>query len=79
MAQASFRLDDQIEEWVKTRLVAGQNKSIWYRYAVETTMQCDPILDEIYERYEYEKRQEFVEMAVKEKVEQVKNSSDKKP
>jgi len=76
MAQASFRLDDDIDEWVNTRLVAGQNKSVWYRYSVETTMQIDPILDMLYDRYEYDKRQEFIEAAVKEKVDRVQQQSD---
>ena len=77
MAQASFRLDDDIDDWVSTRLVVGQNKSVWYRYSVETTMQIDPILDRLYDRYEYDKRQEFIECAVKEKVDRVQQQSDK--
>jgi len=77
MARASFTLDDDLDDWVESRLVAGQAKAVWYRYAVQTTMQCDPILDELYERYQYEERQEFIEAAVKEKVEEVKKEADR--
>jgi hypothetical protein len=79
MAQPSFRVDDSVDNFVESRLIAGQAKSVWYRYAVESIMQCDPILDDIYDRYEYEKRQEFIEVAVKEKVDEVKQSADKQP
>lgn len=75
MARPSFQIRDDIDEWVESRLVAGQAKSVWYRYATKTIMQCDPILDEMYERYQYEKRQEFVEAAVKEKVDRMKVES----
>jgi metal-responsive CopG/Arc/MetJ family transcriptional regulator len=46
----------------------GQSKSAWYRYAAETMMQCEPILDELYERYQYEERKELIEAAVKKEV-----------
>jgi len=44
---------------------------------VETTIQIDPILDELYDRYQYEERSEFVESAMKEKVKRVKQEADK--
>jgi len=77
MAQPSFRVDDEVDHFVESRLIAGQAKAVWYRYAVTTMMQCDPILDSLYDRYEYEKRQEFIETAVKEKVDRVQQESDK--
>ena len=73
MAKASFQINDEVREWVESRLYPGQNLSIWYRYAVESVMQVDPILDELYERHQYDERQEFIEAAVKEKVERAKN------
>ena len=76
MGQTSFRLPDQIENWVNGRLVSGQSKSVWYRYAVETTFQVDPILDEIYEPYQYDERKELVEAAVKKEVERRKNNTN---
>lgn len=73
MAQPGFIIEDRVDEWVESRLVPGQSKSEWYRYAVTTIMQSDPQLDKLYEPYEYEKRQEFVEKAVQEKIESVQN------
>lgn len=73
MARPSFQIEDEAENWVEERLVHGVSKSAWYRYAIKTMIQCDPILDQLYERYEWEKRQEFVEAAVKEKVDRVQN------
>ncbi|RYJ12758.1 hypothetical protein ELS19_01410 [Halogeometricum borinquense] len=72
MGQATFRLDDEVEEWIENRLVAGQAKSVWYRYAVESTIQVDPILDELYEKYQYEERQELIESAVRKEVDRRK-------
>lgn len=71
MAKPSFQIDDEADEFVESRLVYGQSKSAWYRYSVKTMMQVEPILDELYESHEYQKRQEFVEAAVKEKVDEV--------
>jgi metal-responsive CopG/Arc/MetJ family transcriptional regulator len=31
-------------------------------------MQCEPILDELYERYQYEERKELIEAAVRKEV-----------
>jgi len=76
MAQASFRVDDEFENRVRSRLVPGQAMSIWYRYSAETTMIIDPILDEIYEPYQYDKRQELVEAAVIKEVERRKGEVD---
>ncbi len=73
MAKPSFNIDDEVEEWVSSRLIAGQSKSVWYRYAVKSIMQCDPVIDEIFERYQYDERQEFIEEAVKREVERRKN------
>ncbi|AUV82078.1 hypothetical protein C2R22_10805 [Salinigranum rubrum] len=73
MGQASFRLDDDIENWIESRLIAGQNKSVWYRHAVETMMYIDPVLDEIYEPYQYDERQELIEAAIQKEVERRKN------
>lgn len=72
MARASFTLDDEIEEWVENRMAYGQSKSAWYRYAAETMMGVEPILDEVYERYQYEDRQELVEAAVRKEVDRRK-------
>jgi hypothetical protein len=73
MAQPSFRIDDDLEQFVESRIIEGQAKSVWYRYSIETTIQVDPILDEIFEPYQYEKRKELVEAAVKKEVDRRKD------
>ena len=75
MARTSFTYDDELDEWVEDRLVPGQSKSAWIRYAVETTYAVDGILDELYEPYEYDERQDLVEEAVREKVDELKQDS----
>lgn len=76
MAQPSFQIDDQVEDWVESRLIEGQAKSVWYRYSVETIMAVDPILDDIFERYQYEERRELIEAAVKKEVDRRKAEVD---
>jgi hypothetical protein len=73
MAQASFRFEDDLERRIEHRLLPGQNKSVWFRYATETTISVDAMLDEIYEPYEYDERQELIEAAVKKEVDRRKN------
>lgn len=68
MAKASFQIDDEAQVWVENRLVPGQSRSSWYRYAVETTMNLDAFLDGLYEPYQFDERQQFIEAAVYEKV-----------
>lgn len=47
----------------------GQSKSSWYRYAVNTMIETDPILDELFEPYQFDERTEFIETAVRNEVE----------
>lgn len=72
MAKTSFQMDDSTMDWVESRLVYGQSKSAWFRYAAQTTVEVDEVLDELYESHEYEKRREFILNAVSEKVEETK-------
>ena len=76
MATTSFRIEDEIDNWVESRLVPGQSKSVWYQYATRTTMAVDPILDDLYERYQYDERQDLIEAAVKKEVERRKAEVD---
>lgn len=76
MGHASFMLDDEIEEWVEDRMAYGQSKSAWYRYAAETMMHVDGQLDVLYERYQYDERSDFIEDAVMEKIERVRNDAN---
>ena len=79
MARASFTSDDDVEEWVESRMAYGQCKSAWYRYAAETMMHVEPILDEIFERHQYEKRSELIEAAIKKEVERRKEERENTP
>jgi len=76
MAQTSFRFDDEIKNWVDSRLIQGQNAAVWYRYAVESAFVADQYLDDIYEPYQYEERKEFIEAAVQKEVERRKDAVD---
>ena len=76
MAQTSFRLQDEIYEWVEDRLLPGQSKSIWYRYAVETMHNVDGQLDTLYEPYQYDEREDFIEDAVMEKIDRVRGEAN---
>ncbi|MBC9985169.1 hypothetical protein E4P24_02120 [Haloferax sp. AS1] len=68
MARTTLTYEDNIDDWIKNRLVAGQNRTIWLRYAVETTYAVDGMLDELFEPYQYDKRQELIEAAVRKEV-----------
>ncbi|RDZ41600.1 hypothetical protein C5B89_06560 [Haloferax sp. Atlit-47N] len=72
MARTTLTYEDNIDDWIKNRLVAGQNRTIWLRYAVETTYAVDGMLDELFEPYQYDKRQELIEAAVRKEVDRRK-------
>jgi len=76
MAQTSFRFDDEIKNWVESRLIQGQNAAVWYRYAVESVYTADQYLDDIYEPYQYEERKDLIEAAVKKEVQRRKDEID---
>ena len=73
MARTTVTYNDSIDEWIDQRLVAGQNRTVWLRYALETTYAVDGYLDEIYEPYQYDERQELIEAAVKKEVDRRKS------
>jgi hypothetical protein len=73
MARTTLTYEDDIDDWIENRLVAGQNRTIWLRYAVETIYSVDGNLDELFEPYQYDERQELVEAAVRKEVERRKN------
>jgi len=72
MAQTSFQLSDDLDEWIESRLTYGQSKAQWLRYAVQSTHEVDEILDELYEEHQYDERREFIVKAVSEKVGETK-------
>lgn len=69
MAQASFRVADEVVASINDRLVTGQAKSTWYRHACETMVLADQSLDRTHDLHDYEARQNFVLAAVREKIE----------
>jgi len=75
MGTVGFRLQDDIEEQIENRLVPGQNKSVWFRYAAQTMAGFEDDLDELFGPYEFQEREEFVRMAVAEKVEEVQRQN----
>ena len=77
MARPSFQIEDDAADWVESRLIQGQTKSVWYRYATRTAMQVDPILDELFEPYQYDERQELVEAAVRKEVDRRLSEADR--
>lgn len=75
MANAAFRVDDDLVEKVDDRLVTGQSKSVWYRYAVQTMAGVEDDLDELFDPYEFQEREEFVRMAVQNEIERVRKQN----
>jgi metal-responsive CopG/Arc/MetJ family transcriptional regulator len=45
---------------------------VWFQYATETTIAVDGILDEVFEPYQYDERQELIEAAVRREVDRRK-------
>jgi Arc/MetJ-type ribon-helix-helix transcriptional regulator len=75
MAQTTFRFPDNVDERVEERLATGQPKSVWFRYAATTMIQCEKDLDELFGPYEFQEREEFVRQAVQEKIEDVEQQN----
>lgn len=77
MARATINLDDELNEQIENQLSYGDSKSEWVRHAIKMRQHVDPILDEVYESYQNEERMEFVEKAVREKVDEMKEKNGK--
>lgn len=73
MARTSFTLPDEVDEFVEERLVYGQSKSEWYRYASSLTADIEEELDELYDPFQFPERREFVRAAVKQAIRQEKD------
>lgn len=76
MAITSFELPDEVNAEIESKLSYGDSKSEWLRHAVKMRLQVDPMLDELYESYQNEERIEFVEAAVREKIERTKSEQN---
>jgi hypothetical protein len=79
MAKTSFDMDDEIDRELENALSYGDTKKEILNDATRLWLEIDPILDELYERHQRDKRRELVVQAVCEKVDEIKNSADKQP
>lgn len=77
MAKASLDLSDELNEQIEVQLGYGDSKAEWIRHAIQMRMHVDPILDELYESHQREKRLQLVEKAVREKVDEMKMEADR--
>lgn len=72
MAKTSIRLPDELNEEIEMELSYGDSKSEWIRQAILLRQHVDPILDDIFEPHQREERLDFVQGAVREKVDEWK-------
>ena len=79
MAKTSFDMDDEIEAELENSLSYGDTKKEIFNDAIQMWLEVDPILDDVYERHQRDLRHEVVVKAVREKVDEIKKSADKKP
>lgn len=75
MARTTLTYPDDVDEWIEERLVQGQNRTVWLRYALETTHAVDGYFEKLFEPWQYDEREEFVEKAVQEKIERMEAES----
>lgn len=72
MAKPSISIEDEMLAMVDSNLSYGDSRSEWIRHAIEIRLRIDPILDEVYESYQTEKRVDLIEAAVRKEVERRK-------
>jgi len=77
MARTTVSLPDELEEQIEMQLSYGDSKSEWVRHSIQMRMHVDPILDELYESHQRDKRLQLVEKAVREKVDEIKKEADR--
>lgn len=76
MAKASLDLPDELNAQIESELSYGDSKAEWIRHAIYMRTHVDPILDELYESYQREKRLELVEAAVRKEVNRRKKQAN---
>jgi metal-responsive CopG/Arc/MetJ family transcriptional regulator len=76
MAKPTVNMPDELERQIESELSYGDSKSEWIRHAIALRMDVDPILDEMYEPYQYDERQELIEAAVRKEVDRRKSEID---
>jgi Arc/MetJ-type ribon-helix-helix transcriptional regulator len=77
MARATINLPDELDEEIESELSYGDSKSEWIRQAIKMRQHVDPILDELYESHQREERLLFVEKAVGEKTDEIKQDPNR--
>jgi Arc/MetJ-type ribon-helix-helix transcriptional regulator len=77
MAKTSLSLPDEMNEQIESELSYGDNKSEWIRHSIKMRQHVDPILDELYESHQREERLQFVEKAVREKADEIKQDPNR--
>jgi len=74
MAKTGISLPDDMKERINSDLSYGDSRSEWIRHAIRLRFQVDPMLDELFEPDQTEKRLQFVEAAVRQEVDKVKEN-----
>ena len=75
MAQTSLSLPDYLDdEW--SAHIGDRSNSEELRFAIRWRLHVDPILSELFEPHQREKRLQFVRMAVKKEVDRIKENPD---
>ena len=74
MAKPSMSIDDEVLERVDSTLSYGDSRSKYFQHAARLRLQVDPILDEVIEPEDVERRIMFVEAAVRQEVDRVKEN-----
>jgi len=77
MARTTLSLPDELNEEIENDLSYGDSKSQWVRHAIKMRQHVDPMLDELYESHQREERLQFVEKAVREKVDETKQDPNR--
>lgn len=74
MAKTGVNIDDDVLERINSGLSYGDSRSAWFEHAARMRLQVDPMLDELFEPDDVEKRMMFVEAAVRKEVDRVKDN-----
>lgn len=65
-----------MEEEIESELSYGDSKSEWIRHAIRMRQHVNPILDEVNGSYQREERLGLIEVAVREKVDELKQGDE---
>lgn len=76
MGMTSFDLEDEVENEIEALLQYGEKKKDVYNEAVKMWVQVSPMLDDLFEREDREKRVLFVEEAVRRRVDEIQEQNN---